>query len=83
MFLPSYKESGDAIFSFAELKELSGEVDAPTTIFLFVLWPSAPFFEEVLIGGIPVDNAVAEEDTGAVIQPGSCFFIFEMGVGTI
>ena len=55
----AYEESGDAILPFLETEEFSGEVDASSSVFFLMLGSSASFFEEVLVGVVPVGYAIA------------------------
>ena len=83
MLLIAYEKACEAIFSLLKLEELSGEVDASSAVFFLVLGAPASLFEEVLVGGVPVSDAVAKDDAGTVKKPRGFFFAFEVGVGSI
>jgi hypothetical protein len=83
MFLPTYPEFEISTGVLFEQEELTCQVDAPTAILLFVLWPTTPFLEEVLVRLIPVGNRVSQQDTGAIIQPRGLFFAFILAIGLV
>lgn len=49
-------------------------------MFFLLFWLSTATFEMALIGLVPVDSAVSEDLAGAVIEPGSEFFVLEVGI---
>ena len=78
-----YVKACDTIFSLLEFEELSGKVDTPLTIFFLVLWTPTSLFEEVLVGSVPVGNAVTKDHTRTVKEPRGLSFAFKVRVGLI